>query len=995
MKRFLTALAVLTAACATVFAQGKYQVKGVVEDAMGPVIGATVLEVGTTNGVSTGLDGDYVLTVSSADATVEVSCIGYATQTFKASQVPAVVTLGEDTTFLDEVVVIGYGTVKKSDLTGSVTTVKADQVNKGMISSPSQLLAGKSSGVVVTAGDGMPGSGSTIRIRGGSSLNANNNPLIVVDGLPIGDTGISGVGDALASINPNDIESFTVLKDASATAIYGSRASNGVIIITTKKGATHGTRPQVSADLTTSVSTNSKYLRVLTGDEMRDAMQQYYGTNAKALAAVGTENTDWQKQIWQTGVSIEANVGVSGNIKLGSKNNLPYRVSGGYLGQNGTLKTSHMDRGTVAINLNPQLLDKHLTINLNGKGMYIHNRFANTGAIGQAVQYDPTQAIYDDSENGIHGYRSWGKANTMGTNPVASLYEKTDLSNAMRFIGGATIDYKIHGFEDLRLNLNLGIDTSKSDGTVDILYGSEQSFHSQAEAGAGRYTNYDQIRNDQTLEAYAAYDKTFAEKHTVGAMVGYSWQHFWHASNSLSTKALVDDQGNDLGIDRTLKSNIYEDKHNAFENYLISFFGRFNYSYDERYFVTATFRYDGTSRFANNKWGFFPSVALAWNAKNEEFLKDNDTFSTAKLRLSFGQTGQQDVAGDSYPTLPTYTYSELGSFYQFGDTVITPIRPDPYNRDLMWETTTTYNLGVDAGLFNDRFTASIDGYYRVTSALLNYTPVAALSNLKNYLNANIGTLVNAGVEFDFNYIVFETRDLSWKIGLNGAYNHQVITKMTANDGDGYKGMDTGGISGAVGNTIQKHMTGYAPNTFYVYKQLYDEQGRPIMGAYADLNGDNKIDENDKYYCKDPHPKVTLGFNTSLNWKQWTFAASAHANFGNYVYDNNSSQLSLLTDLWTNNFIANRVPQGVADGFTKAQYFSDYYIKNASFFKLDNVTVGYTFALPKDMTLNVFGTVQNVFCITPYKGIDPEIFGGIDSNLWPRPRTFVIGAKFNF
>ena len=995
MKRILTAIAVLLAACVTVFAQGKYQVKGVVEDAMGPVIGATVLEVGTTNGVSTGLDGDYVLTVSSADATVEVSCIGYATQTFKASQVPAVVTLGEDTTFLDEVVVIGYGTVKKSDLTGSVSTVKADQINKGMISSPSQLLAGKTSGVVVTAGDGMPGSGSTIRIRGGSSLNATNDPLVVVDGLPIGGTGISGVGDALASINPNDIESFTVLKDASATAIYGSRASNGVIIITTKKGASHSKRPQVSADLTTSVSLNSKYLRVLTGDEMRAAMQQYYGSNAKAMAAVGTENTDWQKQIWRPGVSYEANVGVSGSIRMGEHNSLPYRVSGGYQGQNGTLKTSRMDKGTVAVNLNPQLLDKHLTISLSGKGMYIHNRFANTGAIGQSVQYDPTQPVYDDSENGIHGYRSWGKANTVGTNPVATLNEKIDLSNAMRFIGGATIDYKIHGFEDLRLNVNLGIDTSKSNGTVDILYGSEQSFHSQTEAGAGRFTNYDQVRNDQTLEAYAAYDKTFAQKHTVGAMVGYSWQHFWHASNSLSTKALVDDKGNDLGIDRTLASNIYEDKHNAFENYLVSFFGRFNYSYDERYFVTATFRFDGTSRFANNKWGFFPSVALAWNAKNEEFLKDNDTFSTAKLRLSFGQTGQQDVAGDSYPSLPTYTMSELGSYYQFGDKVIVPIRPDGYNTDLKWETTTTYNLGVDLGFLDDRLTASIDGYYRVTTDLLNYTPIAAGSNLKNYLNANIGTLVNTGVEFDVNYIVFQTRDLSWKVGLNGAYNHQVITKLTTNDGDGYKGVDTGGISGAVGNTIQKHMTGYAPNTFYVYKQIYDEQGRPIMGAYADLSGDGKIDENDKYYSKNPHPKVTLGFNTSLNWKQWTFAASAHANFGNWVYNNNQSQLSLITDLWTNTFIANRVPQGIADGFTKAQYFSDYYIQNASFLKLDNVTVGYTFALPKDMTLNVFGTVQNVFCITPYKGIDPEIFGGIDSNMWPRPRTFVIGAKFNF
>ncbi|MBR1406248.1 MAG: TonB-dependent receptor [Bacteroidales bacterium] len=992
MKRILTAVAVLVAACATVFAQGGYQVKGVVVDAQGPVIGATVLQVGTSNGTSTGLDGDYILYVPSADVQIEISCIGYASQTFTASAVPATVVLTEDTEFLDDVVVIGYGTVKKSDLTGSVSTVKADQINKGMISSPAQLLAGKSSGVVVTAGDGMPGSSSTIRIRGGSSLNATNDPLVVVDGLPIGGTGVSGMGDALASINPSDIESFTVRKDASATAIYGSRASNGVIIITTKKGSSANTRPNVTADFTTSISQNAKFLDVLDGDEIRAAMQRYYGDNESAMAAVGTENTDWQKQIWRTGFSYEGNVGVSGNVKVG-ETVLPYRVSGGYLGQKGTLKTSSMDRGTLAFNLNPQLLDKHLTVSLNGKGMYIKNNFANTAAIGQAVQYDPTQAIYD--QDGIHGYRSWGTANTLGTNPVASLNEKFDKADAKRFIGNAQFDYKIHGLEDLRLNLNLGLDFSKSDGTVDILYGSEQSFHSQTEAGAGRHTDYDQIRRDQTLEFYADYNKALAEKHVIDVMAGYSWQHFWHSSNSFSHHALTDEDGNDLGIDLTDPANIYEDSHNKFENYLVSFFGRLNYTYDDRYFATATFRYDGTSRFSNNKWGFFPSVALAWNAKNEEFLRDVNAVSALKVRLSWGQTGQQDVAGDSYPTLPTYTFSQQGSWYYFGDKLIVPIRPDGYNADLRWETTTTYNAGVDLGFLNGRLTTSLDGYYRKTTDLLNYTPVAAGANLKNYLNANIGTLVNKGVELDVNYIVFETRDLSWQVGVNGAFNHQKITKMTTNDGDGYKGVPTGDISGAVGNKIQMHMTGYAPNAFYVYKQIYDEDGKPIMGAYADLNGDGTVDEDDMYYCKDPHPKVTLGFNTSLNYKSWTFAASAHANFGNYVYDNNSSQLGLLSDLWTNNFIANRVPQGIEDGFTKAQYFSDYYIKNASFFKLDNVTTGYTFNLPKEMTLNVFGTVQNVFCLSPYKGIDPEIFNGIDSNLWPRPRTFVLGVKFNF
>ena len=980
MKRILTVVAVILSAMISTSlpAQNGYQVKGVVVDAMGPVIGATVIEQGTANGTSTGLDGDYILNVSSADATVEISCIGYSTQTYAASAVPSVITLVEDSEFLDDVVVIGYGSVKKNDMTGSVSTVRADQINKGMISSPSQLLAGKSSGVVVTAGDGQPGSASTIRVRGGSSLNANNNPLVVVDGLPVGDTGVSGMSDALSSINPSDIESFTVLKDASATAIYGSRASNGVIIITTKKGSKGASEPKVNVDVTTSVSTNAKYLDVLTGDEMRAAMQEYYGDNANALAALGNANTDWQKQIWRTGVSLDANVGVAGNRKFGEFV-LPYRFSTGYLGQKGTLKTSGMQRGTLAVNLAPTFFDNHLTVNLNGKGVMMHNQFANTAAIGQAVQYDPTQPVYD--VNGIHGYRSWGTANTLGTNPVASLEEMTNTSSAYRFIGNAQLDYKVHGFEDLHFNLNLGLDFSSSGGQKDILEGSEQSWHSQTEAGRGRDEWYTQLRRDHTLEFYGAYDKTFAEKHTVNLMAGYAWQHFYHHSAGLATS--VD------------KNTLYSDYYNAFENYLVSFFGRANYGFAEKYLLTATVRYDGTSRFSNNKWGFFPSVAFAWNVKNESFLKNVDALSIAKVRLSYGQTGQQDVAGDSYPTLPTYYTNQIGSYYYFGDQIIVPIRPDGYNADLKWETTTTYNAGIDLGFLNDRFTISADAYYRKTSDLLNYTPVASGANLKNYLNANIGTLVNKGIEVDMNWIIVQRQDLFWQFGVNGAYNHQKITKMTTNDGDGYKGVDVGGIAGAVGNTIQKHMTGYAPNTFYVFQQIYDVDGRPIMGAYVDRNNDGVVDEEDKYYYKSPHPKVTLGFNTSLNWKQWNFAASAHANLGNYVYDNNSSQLSLLTDLWTNNFIANRIPQGVKDGFIKAQYFSDYYIKDASFFKLDNVTVGYTFALKNDMALNLFGTVQNVLIISPYDGLDPEIFGGIDSNIWPRPRTFVIGAKFNF
>lgn len=976
-------------------AQGGYQVKGVIVDAEGPVIGAAVLEQGTSNGTMTDLDGNYSLTVSSADAIIEVSCMSYSSQTFKASAMPAVITLVENAMFLEDAIVIGYGTVKKEDLTGSVATVRADDINKGMISSPSQLLAGKSGGVVVTAGDGQPGSASTIRIRGGSSLNANNSPLIVIDGLPVGETGISGVSDALSSINPNDIESFTVLKDASATAIYGSRASNGVIIITTKKGATG--KIHVNGDITTSVSQNSKFIKLLDAEGMKAAMQQYYGSNADAMGALGTANTNWQKEIFHTGTSLDSNVGIGGSFHFGDVADLPYRVSIGGLTQKGTLKTSEMQRGTLSLNLSPTFLDKHLTVNLNGKGMYMYNRFANTGAVGAALEYDPTQPIYAQGEYienangldydadgklvGIHGYRTWGTANTVGLNPVAALNERIDRANAYRFIGNAQFDYKIHGFEDLRLNLNLGIDASKSNGHVDVLAGSEQSWHDQTQNGAGVFEDYDQLRRDETLEMYADYTHSFANKHNVEVMGGYSWQHFYHNSNDLSTS--VDG------------AKVYRDVHPAFEYFLVSFFGRANYGFDNKYLITATARYDGTSRFSNNKWGFFPSIAFAWNAKNEAFLKNVDVLSTAKLRLSWGQTGQQDVAGDSYPTLPTYYVNQLGSYYHFGNQVIIPIRPNPYNADLKWETTTTYNAGIDLGFLAGRITASLDVYKRVTTDLLAYTPIPAGSNLKNYLNANIGSLENSGVELDMHFIPIQTRDLFWEIGVNGAYNRNRVTKLQSYVDPSYKGVDVGNISGAVGNYIQKYMVGYPAPVFYVYQQIYDAEGKPIMGAYVDRNGDGKIDSNDKYYCKQAAPKFTIGLNTSLNYKNWTFAASAHSNLGNYVYDNNTARLSLITDLWTNNFAANRVPQGVEDGFTTAQYFSDYYIKNASFFKLDNVTAGYTFNLRNETKLNVFCTVQNVLVISPYKGIDPEIFNGIDSNIWPRPRTYVIGAKFNF
>ena len=995
MKRILTAVFVLLASLTstTVLAQGGYQVKGVVVDAVGPVIGAAVVQQGTANGTSTGIDGDFVLNVPNGDALVEISCIGYATQVFKASEVPATVTLEEDTHFLDEVVVIGYGTVKKSDLTGSVSTVKADEINKGVITSPADMLRGKSAGVVVTAGSGMPGAGATVRIRGGASLTATSDPLYIIDGLPVSSDPISGMPDPLSSINPEDIESFTVLKDASATAIYGSRASNGVIVITTKKGSKTATGfPKVAADFTASVNTIAKYNSLLDADGIVKLIRDFYGPDSPAEQHLGVAgklyNTDWQKEIYQIAPTYDGNLSLNG--KIGSF--LPYRVSGGFMSQTGTLKGSKMNLGTLALNLSPTFFDNHLTVNLNGKGTYSKNWYANQGAIGAANHYDPTKPVYSNEPGySLNGYTAWydasGNINGMASqNPVALLNSQTDTADAYRFIGNAQFDYKIHGFEDLRLNLNLGMDWAKSVGLTEVAQNSEASWHNTNQSGGGSHTDYDYSRLDTTLEFYADYNKTFADKHNVDLMAGYSWQRFYSESNSKSFR---------LSDKASLGSSVGKG-----ELFLISFFGRANYSFADRYLITATLRADGTSRFQNHKWGIFPSVALGWNVLKESFMPDTGKMSTLKLRLSWGETGQQAVGG-YYDTFAQFLTTQQGSWYfQDGDKYINPIVALGYSADLRWETTTTYNAGIDLGFWNDRFTAAVDVYQRDTRDILNYIPVPALSNLTNYLNTNIGSMTNKGVEVDLNAILVETRDASWTLGVNAAYNRNMITKLTASD-ENATGVETGGISGGTGNNVQMFQVGYPMRTFNLYQQVYDQDGNPINGVYVDRNNDGQINADDKYLGKHADADWTFGFNTNFSWKNWTAALSGHASIGNWVYNNVASDTEMLADLWTNQFVSNRVASAPRSMFTQAQYLSDYYLQDGSFLKLDNFTLGYT--IPKlfnvtadrPFSLNIFGTVQNICTLTRYTGIDPEIFGGIDSTVYPRPRTFVLGVKLNF
>ncbi len=976
----------------TVLAQGGYQVKGVVVDALGPVIGAAVVQQGTTNGTSTGMDGDFVLNVPNGDVLIEISCIGYATQVFKASEVPGTITLSEDTHFLDEVVVIGYGTVKKSDLTGSVSTVKADEINKGVISSPADMLRGKSAGVVVTAGDGMPGSAATVRIRGGSSINASNTPLYVIDGLPVSNDGISGMSDPMASINPEDIESFTVLKDASATAIYGSRASNGVIVITTKKGSKTATAlPKVAVDFTTSVNTIAKYNSLLDADGIVKIIRDFYGANSAAEQHLGINgklySTDWQKEIYQVAPTYDGNISLNGRAGF-----LPYRVSGGFMSQSGTLKGSKMNRGTLSLNLSPTFFDRHLTVNVNGKGTYAKNWYANQGAIGAANHYDPTKPVHSNEPGySLNGYTTWydasGNINTMATmNPVALLNDRIDTADAYRFIGNTQFDYKVHGFEDLRLNLNLGLDWAKSKGLTEVAKGSEASYHNTNQSGGGSHTDYDYSRMNTTLEFYADYNKTFAEKHNVDLMAGYSWQRFYNENNSKTFR--ISD-----------KSSLGESVGKG-ELFLISFFGRANYAFDDKYLLTATLRADGTSRFQNHKWGIFPSVAFGWNILKESFMPDSDKLSTLKLRLSWGETGQQEVGG-YYDTFAQFLTTQLGSYYFTTPGGYTnPIAALGYSADLRWETTTTYNVGMDFGFWNDRLTAAVDVYKRDTRDILNYIPVPALSNLTNYLNTNIGSMTNQGVEVDLNAILVETRDASWSVGFNAAYNKNKITKLTVSDDDA-TGVETGGISGGTGNNVQMFQVGYPMRTFNLYQQVYDTAGNPVNGVYVDRNNDGQINADDKYLGHHADPDWTFGFNTSFSWKNWTAALSGHASLGNWVYNNVASDTEMLADLWTNQFISNRVSGATKSMFSQAQYLSDYYLQDGSYLKLDNFTLGYTFpklfnvTADRPFSLNIFGTVQNICCLTRYTGIDPEIYGGIDGTVYPRPRTFVAGVKLNF
>ncbi|MGL4293205.1 MAG: SusC/RagA family TonB-linked outer membrane protein [Bacteroidales bacterium] len=973
-----------------VMAQKVISVKGTVKDATGlPVIGANVIQKGTSNGAISDFDGNFELQLPDT-ATLVVSYIGYLTQELHPNTQQLQIVLKEDAVNLEEAVVIGYGAVKKSDATGSVIAIKPDKMNRGQTTNAQDLITGKVAGVNVVSNGGSPGGGATIRIRGGSSLNASNDPLIVIDGLPMDNDGIKGVSNFLSTINPNDIESFTVLKDASATAIYGSRASNGVIIITTKKGEA-GSGPRVSYDGNVSVSTRRGEIKVLNGDEFRAMVKQMYGQDPndkdgqKIVGMLGEGNTNWQDEIFRPAFGMDHNLTVTGGLK-----NMPYRFSFGYTNQDGILKTSEFERYTGSMTLNPSFFDNHLKVSLNAKGMIVNNRFANTGAIGAAIAMDPTQSVRDARElyDQFGGYFQWTQVDGNGNpiisnlapkNPVALLEQKNDRSNAKSLIGNAQFDYKFHFLPDLRVNLNLGMDYSSGNQKY---YADPQGSESTPR---GREGWDKQTKTNKSLDFYLQYGKTIND-HTFDLMGGYAWQHFYKEGN--------------YGSDGVTESYNPEYKEYKTESYLVSFFGRANYNYAGKYLATLTLRRDGTSRFpVKNRWGLFPAVALGWKVNEEAFLKNVSWLSDLKLRLGYGVTGQQNLGLGDYPYIPSYVINQEGAMYPIGGIFFPLSRPEAYNTDLKWEETSTYNAGIDFGFLDNRISGSVEAYYRRTDNLLNEVVIPAGTNFNNRMISNVGSLENKGIEFSINAKPVVTNDFIWDLGYNITYNNNKITKLTNGNNDNYL-VETGGISRGTGSTIQAHAVGQAASSFYVYEQVYDNNGKPIEGLFVDRNDDGVINSNDRYFHKKPAADVTMGLNSKFTYKNWDLGFSLRASLGNYVYNDvaaNNAATRVYNEKGSN---LTNIPLSAFDtNFTGLTdyYMSDYYIQNASFLRVDNITLGYSFRnlFNKGLMGRVYGTVSNPFVLTKYKGLDPEVGGGIDNNIYPRPMVSQIGVSLTF
>ncbi|MCP9752631.1 SusC/RagA family TonB-linked outer membrane protein [Ferruginibacter sp. HRS2-29] len=954
------------------------------------VAGVTVTIKGTKNSVQTNSDGTYRIDAP-ANARLVFSSVGFTTQESAANDNGSI-TLVEATNRLEDVVVVAYGIRKKSDLTGSVTSVGVKDFQKGNINSTEQLLVGKVAGLEVTTGGGAAGGGSRIRIRGGASLNASNDPLVVIDGVPVEGNGISGGPNILGTINPDDIESISILKDASATALYGSRASNGVLLVTTKKGRSGKILFNFNTKL--SIGHIGDKVDVLTGDQIRAAITADATAtgNNTYLNKLGTANTNWQDLIYQDAFGADNNLSASGAFKAG-KNSIPFRASLGYLNQEGTLKTNQFDRVSTSLNLNPKFFDDHLAVNIAAKYSHIKNVFADEGAIGSAVNFDPTQAPYD-AANKYGGYFQWLNGsgvpiNTNGPsiapNPLDQLYLRDNQSNVNRFIGNAQLDYKLHFLPDLHLLLNMGIDRTIGKGTDRVDSTSVTAYHTK-----GRYGQYEQRKTNKLFDASVLYAKEISKDFRFDLLAGYTYQTF--RTEDVGFYAFTP-QGDTIPGTKPA-AELFP---NEFR--LESYLSRINATFFNKYLLTASIRRDASSKFSpENRVGYFPSVALAWKLK-EDFFSKVRVMSDLKLRLGYGKTGNQDGIG-YYSYLSRYNRSTETAQYQFGSNFYSFLRPSAYVRDLKWETTETYNAGLDFGFLNNRITGSVDVYKKKTSDLLSTVPIAPGANFDISITTNVGNVENNGVEFSINTNPIRSKDFNWDLGFNFTYNKSEITNLLKNPDPNFKGITVGGIAGATGNSINRFAVGYSPYVFYVFKQVYDVAGKPIEGLYEDIDRNGIIDENDKYYYKKPAADVLLGFNTQLTYKKFSLGIAGHGAFGNYVYNNLNSNNGILANVRDPlGIIRNATTDFLETNFKLRNVYSDYYLENASFFRIDNINFGYNFGriIRNKANLRLSANIQNVHTFTKYTGLDPENSSnlGVDNAIYPRPRIYTIGASLDF
>lgn len=1005
----------------------KINVHGHVVDETGEeLIGATVMEKGTQNGAATDFDGNFDLVVDS-HATLVVSYVGYDSLDVPVNgRTDLHIVMTANSTMLAETVVIGYGTVKKSDATGSVALVQPDEVEAGISTSAQDLLTGASPGVVVTSSGGSPEGGAEIRIRGGASLSASNEPLIVLDGVPLSSDDINGMTNPLAMISPDNIESMTILKDASATAIYGSRASNGVIIITTKKGKAG--RPQVNFSASVKVETARKKWDTLNASEFKEQFLSYYGPdapnyNADAMSYLGTSDTDWQNEVLRTAISQDYNLSIGGTVGF-----LPYRISGSYTMNNGILKDSQMQRVTAGFTLNPRFFDGLLQINATAKGYYVRNKWSDTGAVGAAISFNPTQPVYTNIPTGndqfpyyYNGFYTVTGANqafniNASRNPVSMFRSKNNYSDVWRSNGSLQIDYALHFLPELHFNLNLGYDVTKSTDDNYVFQNSPVSWkESPRQNGAGYYTHKYYAYRNTMLNFYLNYKKEFDAIYSMlDVTAGYEWQRFDKRDRNngtiLTSAGFLNpgDNGGQLLIDPSTESMIGSTY--TLQNFpyysgnlvLMSFFGRLNYTFKDTYLLTFTLRDDGTSRFSkDNRWGLFPALALAWKINNMPFMEGwADNMNEFKLRLGWGVTGQQAVSG-WFPAVPVYVQSTQGSYYPNiftgtyrdanGNIISQTYYPAGYNANLKWEETTTWNVGFDMGWWNNRLTVALDWYLRQSKDLLSRIPVAPGSTTTNYMDQNIGTLENLGLEATIGGKPIMTDNFTWTTAFNVAWNRNEITKLN-NEGTA---VQVGDISGGTGNKCQVQQVGYPAYSFMLYEQVYDEMGRPIEGCYVDQDGNGQIDSNDLVIKHHKDPTVTMSWNNSFSWGNWDLGIQLRASIGNYVYNNVLAQNTSRSKMYQNglnNMVRNDVYFDGADNF-----LSDYWLENASFVRCDNITLGYTWSdlIDGNLRLRLYGAVQNPFVITRYRGIDPEIPSGIDNDVYPRPVSFTLGVIATF